>query len=292
MDMPSSPLVTVICIGYNQAPFLREAVESAMGQDYAPLQVILADDGSRDGSYNIAMELKWEYPTLELMLLPDNVGYCRIFNKALAMAKGKYIMDLAADDALLPACVKTGVVALENAGGEYALHFSDADYIDRKGDCMFRHSQRFPHATVPQGDVYRALIRKYFICPPTMMFRRDVLEGLGGYDERLDYEDFDLWIRMSRTYKFCYSPHVLVRKRELEHSMAKAQFIKGGRHSRTTYEVCLKIFTLNRSRAEAWALAWRLAYEGLYRVKVYDFPMAMKYAWLFLRNVPKCMALK
>lgn len=289
--MGYTPLVTVICIGYNQAPFLREAVESAMRQDYAPLQVIVADDGSRDGSDSIAMELKREYPTIELLLLPDNGGYCRIFNKALAMAKGKYIMDLAADDVLLPECIRTGVLALEKAGPEYALHFSDADYINEKGDFLYRHSQRFPHATIPQGDVYRALVRKYFICPPTMMFRRDVLEALGGYDEQLDYEDFDLWIRLSRTFKFCYSPHVLVRKRELEHSMAKAQFIKGGRHSRTTYEVCKKIFALNRNRAEAWALAWRLAYEGLYSVKVYDFTMAMKYAWLFLKNVPRCMAL-
>ena len=44
------------------------------------------------------------------------------------------------------------------------------------------------------GDVFAAILRRYFICAPTMMIKREVLDRLGGYDENLAKEDFDFWV--------------------------------------------------------------------------------------------------
>ncbi len=96
------PLVSVICLCYNHRRFVREAVESVLNQSYKNIQVIVADDASTDNSVEEIQSLKAPYPSIELLLLPKNLGNCKAFNEALKLAKGEFVIDFATDDVMMP----------------------------------------------------------------------------------------------------------------------------------------------------------------------------------------------
>jgi glycosyltransferase involved in cell wall biosynthesis len=248
------------------------------------VQLIVVDDASADGSQAIIKQLVAQHPTIEFLPLMQNLGNCKAFNKALALAKGEYLIDLAADDVLLPERIAHGVTMIGQAGDHYGVHFSDAAWIDEAGKHLYFHSDRFPHTTIPQGDIYKELISRYFICPPTVMFKREVINSLGGYDESLTYEDFDFWIRSSRQFNYVYSPQVLVKKRVTNYALAKTQFKLFTVHSRTTYQVCEKIFRLNRTSEEQKALTKRIGYEIRLNLRLLNFGMVVKFLFLWLKN--------
>lgn len=281
----SIPTVSVICLCYNQSRFVREAISSVMHQTYSNIQLIVVDDASVDASVRVIEECRKQYPQILFFSLKRNVGNCKAFNFGLAHAIGEYIIDLAADDVLLPDRVRKGVDALSLTGPDYGVHFSDADWIDAHGKWLYRHSDRFPHRSIPQGDVYKDLIERFFICSPTMMYRGETIRGLGGYDESLAYEDFDFWIRSSRRYRYSYTPEVLVKKRVVKGSMSHRQFSFRNPQLHSTYRVCEKILSLNRTADEQRALARRIRYEISVCLRLLAFGLAVKYVRLYVRNI-------
>lgn len=283
----AAPLVTVICLCYNQKRFLKEAVGSVINQSYSPIQLIVVDDASTDGSTETINQLKTQYPQLEVLLLKENVGNCKAFNRGLAQAKGEYVIDLAADDVLLPDRIRKGVEALQQAGGDYGVHFCDAELIDERGSFLNHHSDKYPHNSIPQGDIYVEVIQRYFICPPTIMFRKSVMDALGGYDETLAYEDFDFWIRSSRQFKYMYSPEPLVKKRIVKHSLGSKQEKFFNLHAESTYRVCKKILDLNRTDKEKNALTKRIRYEMKLSLRLLNIWLVIKYAALLVSNLRK-----
>lgn len=175
-------------------------------------------------------------------------------------------------------------MALTKVGNACRINFTDADWISEDGSYLYRHSDRFPHHSIPEGNIYRHLIERFFICSPTMMFSREVIDSLNGYDEDLSYEDFDFWIRSSRNFSYCYTPEVLVKKRIVEHSMSARQFTVLSPQLKSTFSVCEKILLLNRSRNEQKALAKRIRYEIRMCLRLLNFPLALRYVRLYLRN--------
>lgn len=278
------PWVTVICVCYNHARFVTEALDSVINQTYPHVELIVIDDGSTDGSGKVIKRWMANHPDSTLILNGKNLGYCKTFNKAYPLAKGKFIIDLSADDLLMPNRIEDGVSLLEKAGEDYGVTFSDAQYMDENGNAIRLHSERFRHETIPGGDVYKEVIQRYFICSPTMMFRKSVLDSLKGYDEALAFEDFDFWVRASRNFKFIYSPSVLVKKRVLSTSMSAKQFERSNPQRWSTLEVCKKIKELNRSQEEVDALKRRLFYEIGVSLKSIDFTLAFSF-WKLLRSI-------
>ena len=279
-----TPIVTVVCVCCNQGRFVREAIFSVLNQTHRPVQLVIVDDGSDDSSVATIQECVQQHPEIEFLQLPTNHGYCKAFNQALARAKGDFIIDLAADDILLPDRIRKGVSALRRAGDRHGVHFTDAYWIAEDGSTLYRHSQRFPHESIPEGDVYKHLIERFFICSPTMMFRREVIDSLGGYDESLAYEDFDFWIRSSRSFFYCYDPEVLVKKRVVRNSMSHRQFKIRSPQLLSTFRVCEKILLLNRTMAEKEALSKRLRYEMRVSLQLMHFSLVWKFAQLYLEN--------
>jgi hypothetical protein len=116
-----------------------------------------------------------------------------------------------------------------------------------------------------------------------MMMRRSVLEELNGYDETLAYEDFDFWVRSSRSYKYCFSEEPLVKKRILPGSLSSRQYVPNSSILASTYKVCLKAEKLNRNRQEHLALARRAAYEARQAIISGNFALALKFLLLIER---------
>jgi glycosyltransferase involved in cell wall biosynthesis len=280
----SQPLVTVICLCYNHSRFVKEAVESVLNQTYKSIQLIVVDDASTDDSATVIKKLHAEHPSLEILLNEQNLGSCKAFNRALQLAKGDYLIDLSADDVLLSNRVEEGVRVLTEAGPIYGAQFTDAEYIDEAGAHLSFHSDKYPHSTIPQGDIYRNFIERYFICPPTVMFTRTLIEELNGYDEELSYEDFDLYIRSSRKFNYIYTHVVLVKRRITAKALSDKQFKLFSTHSLTTYKVCEKILSLNRNATEQAALSARIFYELKLSIRLLNLHLVVKYFLLWIRN--------
>ncbi|HHL52370.1 MAG TPA: hypothetical protein ENJ39_03260 [Flammeovirgaceae bacterium] len=94
-----------------------------------------------------------------------------------------------------------------------------------------------------------------------MMYSRAMLDSLGGYDENLAYEDFDLLVRASRNFKFCYTAEVLAEKRIVKGSLGSTQYRPRSAMLRSTLQVCRKAYGLCRTPTEYAALRVRLRYE-------------------------------
>lgn len=259
----NKPLVTIVCLSYNHADFILAALNSIWNLNYPNIQLIMADDASIDNSQQVIKSLV-DGREVELILNKENLGHCKTFNKALQLANGKYIIDLAADDVLLPNSVGIGVAALEEKGDDYAVFFADSESINNQGEIIANHLTRsfFKEGRVPQGDVYKQVLGKYFISPVTMIYRKSLVDDLGGYDESLAYEDFDFWVRSSRIFKYCYRPEITVQRRVLPQSASTKQYIKNSEMLKSTLVICKKALNLNRTKLEDLALLKRIGYEG------------------------------
>ncbi|XOV93297.1 MAG: glycosyltransferase family 2 protein [Bacteroidota bacterium] len=287
--MDSLPLVSIICLCYNQKDYVKAALISALSQSYPNIEIIVIDDASTDGSQSVIQTFVSEHPGINFLPLEQNIGNCRAFNLGFKLSKGKYIIDLAADDELLPVRVEIGIKDFESNDRKFGVHFSDAFIMDQEGKMLDTHYARNRAGEIieeiPQGDIYKVLIKRYFINPPTMMVRREVLEELGGYDEDLTYEDFDFWIRSARKYEYLFNKAPLVKKRIVKKSLSAQQFKFYNKHQASTLKVCHKILELNQSKAENKALVSRCWYEIRQCIKTLNLGLIPKYIRLLLKVI-------
>lgn len=282
--MTEQPLVTVICLCYNHSRFVEEALQSVIDQSYGQVQLIVVDDASSDNSMVVIQAFCANHPQVQLISNETNQGNCKAFNRALPYAKGDYLIDLAADDVLNPERILEGVKSFNNHDNQFGVNFSNAEYISYNGDHLkYFYDLDKDRSTVPQGDVFTTLIERYALCSPTTMFRREVIDQLGGYDEQLAYEDFDFWVRSSRNWKYCYTDEVLVKKRVIEDSHGSKQYQRKSQQRFSTYLVCLKAYQLCQSKNDYKALRKRIKYELKHSLWHFNLSLSVGYLFLWLK---------
>lgn len=135
MTEPSTepPLVSIGIPTYNRALLLRRTVESALAQDHDHLEVLVADNGSTDGTLAVARELAAADPRVRVLTSPENLGPTANFNRVRAEAKGGYFMWLGDDDWIDPNYVSSCLAALRAdpaaavAAGRVVYHEPEVD---------------------------------------------------------------------------------------------------------------------------------------------------------------------
>ena len=256
------PLVSIVAICHNHRDYISQALLSVYCQDYSNVELIVVDNGSTDGSAELIQRLASLYTNTKVVLFKENVGVCKAFNHALQYVNGKYVIDLATDDILYIERVAQQVSLFESLDEDFGVVFSDAEFIDQKGKVIDRYYAKTQ--AIPEGEVYEDLMRRHFICPPTVMFRKSVFDNLGGYDERLTFEDFDIWLRVARYYRFAFLNEVTTQKRIHKQSLSHRFYQKGYATKMlfSVYLVCKKAYFMNENQSEHNALAVRLKYEA------------------------------
>ena len=129
----SKTLVTIAVSSYNYESYLADAIESALNQDYENIQVIVVDDGSTDGSLEIARG----YGDRILLVAKENAGQGSVFNVTMDHALGEVIMFLDADDLLYPGIVKRVVEIFDAEPDVVKVQFRLA-LIDAQGNATGR----------------------------------------------------------------------------------------------------------------------------------------------------------
>ena len=186
------PLASVMIVTYNQERWVEEAIYSALSQDYPNLEVVVADDGSSDGTRSIIQRIAAEYPRRIVPVLgATNVGVTRNSNQGLRACRGRYIAFGAGDDILLPGKITAQVAWLEADAGR-VLCGHDVEMIAEDGKFMDHYSSCNP---LLSGRGAGAVIRRGCPFPATSAMVRHQALPSAGFDERIAIiSDRKLWI--------------------------------------------------------------------------------------------------
>ena len=206
------PLVTVGVASYNNGSYLRETLESIRQQTYPRIELIIVDDASSDDSVKIAEAWLAENPQVNgrLVCNATNLGVCTVCNELVTQAQGEFICMIGSDDVYLPDKLAVQVPLLRNASPEVGVITSAIEFMNSEGQTIPQPDDfAIPH---PE-DVYLTLLNSCVIAAMSVLVRRSCYDKVGLYDETLPFEDWDMWLRLAKEYKFVYSSKVSARYR-------------------------------------------------------------------------------
>ena len=192
--MKSNPLVSIIIPTYNRAHLIGRALRSVLSQDYKNFEIIIIDDGSTDNTESVVNGFGENF----IFIKQENRGRSYARNVGLKIAKGAYIAFLDSDDEFLPTKLSATVGYLER-NADYGMVYTSAYCCDELNNYL----KPFYEASV-SGWIYTqiAFYVPVTITLPTVVVRREVLDSVGYFDERMDrFEDTDLWRRISKHTK-------------------------------------------------------------------------------------------
>ena len=140
----NQPLVSILIITYNQIQFVHETLASALNQDYENFEVVVADDGSTDGTAEIILDYAKRYRSKIVPLVGGpNLGITGNSNRGLRACKGKYVAFQGGDDSFLPGKISKQVEWLE-ADNKRVLCYHDVDVYDSEtGKTLYLWSEKY-----------------------------------------------------------------------------------------------------------------------------------------------------
>lgn len=211
--LDNEPLISVIMSNYNTPEtYLRQAIESILGQTYKKIEFIIVDDCSSNNSLKIICDYCDD--RIHLIKNENNIGITRSLNKALQASKGDFIARMDSDDISLPERFEKQVTFLQNhqdviVCGTWAEIFGDG-YNDNKKKMLCN--------VIPPKDEYSVILlfgNGYNIIHPTAMFRHDyMIKNKICYDERYRYaQDYKMWITCNHFGECAIVPEVLFKYR-------------------------------------------------------------------------------
>lgn len=217
------PLVTLCTPIYNHEQYLEDYFKSIINQTYQNIQLILIDDCSTDNSTKVVE--KWlarlEARFNHFVYIPrtENMGLIYNCNDGLSLAEGKYICMFASDDFMLPLNIEGKVNFLEN-NPEYAMVYSDAYFGLEPSEENNKYSDQNKHF---YGDIFNELINYGdFIPTLSVVSKKEVIEEMGGYDNKYMFEDYSMWIKIAHKYKIGYINQPLVFYRLSPNSLSRS----------------------------------------------------------------------
>ena len=198
--------VSVIIPCYNSEEFIGEAIESALGQTWRDVEVIVVDDGSSDRSLQVISG----FGDLVRCLTQQQSGAPAARNKGLRTATGEFIQFLDADDALLTDSIERRLEAFPH--DEVDAVFGDLEFCDSHLDQVISTTS---HDEWPGTDPLAHLIGSN-INTEGPLHKRGCLYAIGGFDEGLpSSQEFNLHIRLFlHGARFRYLPGIVARARE------------------------------------------------------------------------------
>lgn len=220
------PLVTVGVASFNNASYLRETLESIRLQTYPNVELLIVDDASTDNSVAVAEAWLAEHPEVNGRLIrhPTNKGICPTCNDLATNATGEFFSVVGSDDVYMPDKLAVQVAMLMQAGPEFGVLTSNIEFMDEDGNTL---PKPVDFATPHEAEVFIPLLKKCFVGAVGVLVRRSCFAKVGLYDERLPFEDWDMWLRISREYKFIYSPKISARYRRHRNSFFETRKRQG-----------------------------------------------------------------
>lgn len=236
-----TPAVSVLMPVYNGLPYLTEALDSLLSQTFKNFEIIAVNDGSTDGSAEVLASYASRDRRVVVVTNEENIGLPRTLNRGLERCRAPLVARADADDRYRKDRLEKQVAFLE-AHPEVGLLSCWVQKI--KADGEFFSLVQFPEE---DGEIR---VRELFVnsfSHPAVMFRRDLVQGVGGYDpEYWTSEDADLWARIRPLMKAANLKEPLIFYRKHEKSMMRTRGSEGEKLSLTVRQRLLSEY-LGRS---------------------------------------------
>ena len=195
--------ISVIIPTYNRRNTLPRAVESVLNQTYKPIEIIVVDDGSTDGTKEMFSEM---YPLVRY-IYQVNSGVSSARNTGIKSASGDWIALLDSDDEWLPDKLDRQVKLLQDNA---EIRFCHTNEIWIRNNV--RINQKKKHQKYG-GNIFNKCLDICRISPSSSLFHTSVIKDVGLFDESLNVcEDYDLWLRITAKYPVLFLDQPLIKK--------------------------------------------------------------------------------
>ncbi len=241
-----TPCLSIIVPNYNHALLLDECLDSIMGQTYRDFEILVADDGSNDGSQDVIFRWGERYPEfIRPCLSKVNLGVPGNIHRAIEQSRGRVLTTLDADDYYCDADKLRREMAVWDArvtAGQEGIVFSDIQLVRQDRSTICRNSD---YAPIRDGNILPDVLSRSCLIPRDFIMSRQAYFSVGGYDPAvLLYDDWDLKIRLAERYPFWFSGGLGTAYRQHGHGIASRPW--------TDHLVWLeRVFSNNLPRAAA-----------------------------------------
>lgn len=207
--MNRNPLLSVIVANYNNESYIRDCLDSILGQTYKDIEIIISDDASTDNSPGIIRQYEVKYPGIVKAIFSTvNRGVAQNRHDAILQARGDYITTLDSDDYyydIQKLEKEMDVINHYKEKGKDILAFSNIVIV--KEDKRPLEVLGNP-GNIKEGKIFEHILCRSCMIPRDFMMKKDAYFHVGGYDLSLrTHEDWDFKIKMSKTYEFHYTHH-------------------------------------------------------------------------------------
>lgn len=223
------PLVSVCIPAYNHEKYIAETIESIINQDYMNLELIIINDGSKDKTDEVIKKyeqkcqkrfVRFEYRNRE------NKGLSATLNDMVQWSKGKYFTTCASDDMFLSTKVSLLVNSLEKLSEDYAVAFGNAIFIDDNSNEIYidvntgglsrqeEGTKFFLDFQVLQRNCdlktgknfgsYETLLIGNYLPAMSFLIKLNKIKEVGAWTSGNTIEDWEMWLKLSKNYKFAY----------------------------------------------------------------------------------------
>jgi glycosyltransferase involved in cell wall biosynthesis len=193
------PVTLSVCIPvFNCREHIARAVDSVLAQSFSDFELIIVDNCSNDGTYELLCG--YTDPRIRLLRNATNIGACGNWNRVLMEASGRYIKILCADDLLYPDCLQRQISVLEAEDEAVMMVSCGRDIVDEKGRRVFRRQYPGSGGRVAGRKVIRKIVlhgTNIIGDVSSVIIRRGAITKAGEFDGSLPYViDLDYWVRV------------------------------------------------------------------------------------------------
>ncbi|MFD2643834.1 glycosyltransferase [Pseudomonas japonica] len=206
------PLVSVIIASYNHGPYIEQSIQSVLDQTYPHIELLVIDDGSTDDSVERIQRLQaihgFDFK------VQQNQGLTRTLNDGIARSHGELVATFGSDDIMMPERIAIQVAHMADKP-EVGICAGNIELIDSNGELFPEKRQRrdIPFRRSDFEDMF--LERKPYPPAPTLLFRREALEKVGGFDPEIRLEDLYIELKITHAgYVIDGLPVVMARYRK------------------------------------------------------------------------------
>ena len=207
--MVKNPTVSVIIPTYNRANLIGGAIESVLNQTYQDFEIIVIDDGSTDNTEGIVKS--FNNFKIRYISHGDNRGVSAARNTGIKTCQGEYIAFLDSDDEWLPEKLDQQIKVFQNASSEVGAVYSEVIYMDENG----KNINKKYYNPQKEGYIYEDLLVRNYVSTSALLIKKECFDRAGLFDVSLNFhEDWDMWIRIAKFYRFIFTKVPLARYRQ------------------------------------------------------------------------------
>ncbi len=259
-DPSNKHSVTCVITTFNRAGFILDAIKSVQMQTHRVDEIIVVDDGSTDDTSSVTRAI--DDPRIRYTYQP-NSGISKARNRGIRLSSGSVIAFLDSDDVWYPAKLAKQLSCLSHGG--YGLVYCAKSWIDATGADI---ANPYPQSEFPQGNVFRELFRSNFITSASCVIaRRECFDTVGMFMETAEFasgEDYEMWLRIARSYPAGAVPEELVKYRTHNANQTRAR----PRRYRGTLAALYKAIELDPERTLVPEKEYRARLRQVYSLAV------------------------